>query len=300
MKKYTIAAIGELLWDVLPEAEVLGGAPVNFTYHVNALGARGIPVSTIGTDPRGEKALALLRKCGVETAGITTLAGWATGYVDALVDHNGVATYSFPADVAWDHLQVNDFAREMQGKLDAVCFGSLAQRSEVSRRAILGFLDGVREETVRVCDINLRQHYYSRDVIESSLNRADILKLNDDELPVLVEILGLEGQESRHWLKALVERYHLALAILSRGSGGSLLLTRTNLSDHPGIAARVADTIGAGDAFTAAVTIGYLRKMALSDINEQANRLAAYVCSQRGAMPQIPENLKMIDEPGRQ
>ena len=296
MKKYAIASIGELLWDVLPTAEVLGGAPVNFAFHVTALGAEGIPISTVGNDLRGAKALAELRRRGVETAGLSVAEGWPTGYVDISLDVDGVATYSFPAEVAWDHLQVNGFAGDLQDRLDAVCFGTLAQRSTESRRTIRDFLDGLRPGTVRIYDVNLRQNFYSREIVESSLNRADILKLNIEELPVLAALLGLGRGKTRLWLKLLLERFGLSLAILTRGGGGSLLLTPADSSDHPGIAtepADTADTIGAGDAFTAAVAIGYLEQMALGHINDMANRLAAYVCTRQGAMPDIPETLKM-------
>jgi len=296
MKKYAIAAIGELLWDVLPTAEVLGGAPVNFAYHVTALGGEGIPISTVGDDLRGARALGELRRRGVETAGISVAEGRSTGYVDISLDTLGVATYSFPAEVAWDHLEVNEFARDLKDRLDAVCFGTLAQRSADSRRAIRDFLDGLRPGTVRICDLNLRQNFYSREMVESSLNRADILKLNNEELPVLAKLLGLGGEKKRLWLKLLLERFGLSMAILTRGRGGSLLLTPAGSSDHPGIATPItdtADTIGAGDAFTAAVTIGYLEKMNLGRINGLANKLAAYVCTQQGAMPDIPETLKI-------
>ncbi|HBG21401.1 MAG TPA: carbohydrate kinase [Desulfobulbaceae bacterium] len=296
MKKYAIAAIGELLWDVLPNAEVLGGAPVNFAYHVTALGAEGIPISTVGNDLRGARAMAELRRLGVETAGISVAEGLPTGYVDIALDIEGVATYSFPAEVAWDCLQVNGFARDLQDRLDAVCFGTLAQRSAESRRTIRDFLDGLRPGTVRIYDVNLRQNFYSREIVESSLNCADILKLSDEELPVLAKLLGLGKEKKRLWLKLLLERFGLSLAILTRGSRGSLLLTPAGSSDHPGIIlADAADTIGAGDAFTAAVTIGYLGKMALGHINDLANRLAAYVCTRQGAMPDIPETLKMTN-----
>lgn len=294
MKKYTVAAIGEILWDILPTAEVLGGAPVNFAYHVTALGAKGLPISTVGDDPRGAKALAELQRRGVETAGISVAGEWPTGYVDISLDESGVAAYSFPAEVAWDHLQVNAFARNLQGQLDAVCFGTLAQRSDPSRRTIREFLDGLRPETVRVCDVNLRQNFYSRELIESSLGRADLLKLNEEELPVLADLLGLGGGEERLWLRQLLARFGLSLAILTRGGRGSLLMTPTDVSDHPGVATGIADTIGAGDAFTAAVTLGYLGKMELGRINDRANRLAAYVCTRQGAMPEIPAKLQLV------
>jgi len=290
MKKFTIAGIGELLWDVLPGNEVLGGAPVNFAYHVTALGERGIPVSTIGRDFRGEKALVELQNRGVDIGAISRSEDFATGYVTATLDKEGKATYLFPEEVAWDHLLVNEYAENLRSELDAVCFGSLAQRSEHARRAIHGFLDMLSGETVKVFDINLRQDYFSRQVIEFSLKQTDILKLNEEELPVLASLLELKGPGDT-WLSALIEKYHLEMAILSRGDKGSLLVTQDLFSEHSGIITHVEDTIGAGDAFTAAVTIGYLRGMALEDINEQANRIAAYVCSQQGAMPLMPEFL---------
>jgi fructokinase len=293
MNNFIIAGIGELLWDVLPETEVIGGAPVNFAYHVTALGARGVPISTIGRDPRGKKALAELQERGVDISAISISDEFVTGYVTATVDEEGRATYRFPDEVAWDHLLVNDYAQSLRSTLDAVCFGSLAQRSEHSRRVIHGFLDTLRRETVKVFDINLRQDFYSRQVLESSLERTDILKLNEEELPVLARLLELKGPSDR-WLPALIKRYNLQMAIFSRGASGSLLLTPQSSSEHPGVVTHVEDTIGAGDSFTAAATIGFLQGLALDDINEQANRIAAYVCSQQGGMPHVPEFLKVL------
>jgi fructokinase len=291
MKKFTIAGIGELLWDVLPDGEVIGGAPVNFAYHVTALGAKGVPISTIGRDPRGEKALAELQQRGVDISAISISEDFPTGYVTATIDEEGKAGYSFPDEVAWDHLLVNAHAEKLRDTLDAICFGSLAQRTEHSRRVIHGFLDTLRPETVKIFDINLRQDFYSGKVIDASLKRTDILKMNEEELPILAGLLELKGPCEK-WLSALVKRYHLRMAILSRGDKGSLLLTPESSSDHLGIVTHIEDTIGAGDSFTAAVTIGYLRGLPLNEINEQANRIAAYVCSQRGGMPHMPAILK--------
>ncbi|MGB3210443.1 MAG: carbohydrate kinase [Desulforhopalus sp.] len=291
MKKFIIAGIGELLWDVLPETEVIGGAPVNFAYHVTALGARGIPISTIGRDDRGDKALAKLQNRGVDISAISISDEYATGYVTATLDEEGKASYSFPDDVAWDHIQLNEYTENLRNALDAVCFGTLAQRSAHSCRVIHGYLDSLRPGTIKVFDINLRQDFYSRKIIESSLKRTDILKLSEEELPVLARLLELKGS-SEKWLPALIQRYRLSLAILSRGDSGSLLLTPDTSSEHSGIVTQVKDTIGAGDSFTAAATIGYLRGLSLDDINEEANRIASYVCSQQGGMPQIPDFFK--------
>ena len=289
-KQHVIGGIGELLWDVLPDAEVIGGAPVNFAYHVTALGARGIPITTIGRDARGEKALVELQQRGVDVAAISINSAYPTGFVSVVLKKGGQASYVFPDQLAWDHLLINEYAAQLQTSLDAICFGTLAQRSDHARRVIGNYLDGLRAETVKVFDINLRGTFYSLRVIEDSLSRADILKLSEEELPILADLLALQGPPE-DWLELLIQRYNLAMVIFSRGDKGSLLRTADTLSDHPGIATEVKDTIGAGDSFTAAAIIGYLRGLPLDVINAQANRVAAYVCSQRGAMPYLPEFL---------
>ena len=189
MKKFTIAGIGELLWDVLPATEELGGAPVNFAYHVNGLGATGIPISTIGADDRGEKALKKLKVKGVNTSAISVSRQYPTGFVDVMVDNKGIATYRFPDNVAWDYLNINSVASELQNDLDAVCFGSLAQRSVHSHEVIQSFLNGLKVETLKIYDVNLRQNFYSLKVVDESLSQADIVKLNDEELSLLAELL---------------------------------------------------------------------------------------------------------------
>lgn len=289
-KQHVIGGIGELLWDVLPDAEVIGGAPVNFAYHVTALGARGLPITTIGRDARGEKALVELQQRGVDVAAISINSDYPTGFVSVVLKKGGQASYVFPDQLAWDHLLINEYAAQLQTSLDAICFGTLAQRSDHARRVIGNYLDGLRPETVKVFDINLRGTFYSLRVIEDSLGRADILKLSEEELPILADLLALQGPPE-DWLELLIQRYNLAMVIFSRGDKGSLLRTADTLSDHPGIATEVKDTIGAGDSFTAAAIIGYLRGLPLDVINAQANRVAAYVCSQQGAMPYLPEFL---------
>jgi len=284
IKNYTVAGIGELLWDVLPDAELLGGAPINFTYHVNALGARGIAISTIGRDERGEKALDHLHKNGIDTAAISITDDYPTGYVKADLDARGVATYHFPNDVAWDHLQINKYAEKLQKNLDAICFGSLALRSTSSRLPIFLYLDTLEDHCLRVFDINLRQEFYSADIILASLERSDIFKLNDEELEVLAGMLALPGSLETQ-LEALVERYQLAMIILTRGVHGSILMNASEISVHQGIKTSIVDTIGAGDSFTAMATLGYLQGLSLDEINHQANMLAAFVCSRQGAMP---------------
>ncbi len=288
-----IAGIGEILFDVLHDSEELGGAPINFAYHVNSLGAKGYAISTIGDDVRGREVLNELRRRQLSTECITVIDRYPTGYVEAHLDAAGVATYDFPDDTAWDHLTVNDFAVQIAGRLACVCFGSLVQRSEISRKELVRFLELTPSTTLKVFDLNLRQDFYSKDVVLQSLRYADILKLNDDELPVLAAMLGLTGDD-RSMLGAVVAEYNLKLAALTRGGKGSLLVSAGHYSDHPGIRAeKIADTIGAGDAFTAATVISFLKGYELDRINEKANRVAAWVCSQKGAMPEMPASFRI-------
>lgn len=288
-----IAGIGELLWDVLPTEENLGGAPVNFCYHAAALGADARPISTIGDDLRGSAALAVLRTKRLETGSISIVDGYPTGYVTACLDSHGVATYQFPPDVAWDHLNINDDAHAIAPRLQAVCFGTLAQRSPASRRVIRDYLRLLPSGTLRVFDINLRQHFFDREIIETSLQLCSILKLNEDELDILSSLLGLGGTVIER-LQALQRVGELELVLLTKGPGGSVLLSPREQIEHPGENSRVVDTIGAGDAFTAAVTVGLLHNRPLAEISTTANRIAAYVCGQAGAMPDIPASLRNI------
>lgn len=289
--KNKVAGIGELLWDVLPEAEKLGGAPINFAYHVSALGAEAVAISTIGSDRRGEKAIKELQSRGVNTAYISVSDQFDTGYVTARVDSKGVASYEFPDDVAWDHLAINSAAQQCAAELKAICFGTLAQRSDSARSAIQRYLGTTSEKTIKVYDLNLRQNFYSRDIIETSLKICTVLKLNDDELGLISSLFLLDGSEYEQ-IEALLTHFDLELAILTKGSNGSVLITREDISRHQGFAAEVVDTIGAGDSFTAAVVTGLLCNKPLAEINEKANRLAAYVCSQPGAMPPVPQHYR--------
>lgn len=293
MKTFTIAGIGEILWDVLPETEVLGGAPVNFAYHITALGAVGIPISTVGDDDRGTKALQELTRNGVNISAISFSTDYPTGFVDVQINTEGVATYCFPDNVAWDHLNINKAASELQNDLDAVCFGSLAQRSGQSHQVIQRFLSGLNTKTLKIYDVNLRQSFYSLKIVEESMSQANIVKLNDDELSVLVQLLGLDPDE-RSALGTLLTKFSLEMVILTRGGEGSLIMTPNQISEHQGIKIRVVDTIGAGDSFTAAVAIGFLRQLPLNEIHTKASELAAYVCSRRGAMVAVPSELAMI------
>lgn len=293
MSNFAIAGIGELLWDVLQDSEALGGAPMNFAYHAGALGAKGYPVSTIGDDRRGKDALRLLQERGVPCDHITVLPGGVTGYVLAEVDAAGIATYRFPENVAWDNLSLSAKTLELAASLNAVCFGSLGQRSPHSRRVIQDYLHRLPTDALKVFDINIRQNFYSRELLSHSMEIADVVKLNDDELELIASLENLTGDVLAQ-LRTLIARYGLQLVVLTRGDKGSLLVTPTEVSDHRGRAARVVDTIGAGDSFTAATVVGLLKGMPLDAINEHANRVAAYVCSQQGAMARLPAELRLV------
>jgi fructokinase len=294
MASYNIAGIGEILFDIFGETEELGGAPVNFAYHASALGAIGIAVSCVGNDRRGRRAIDLLKKRGLGVDCIAIDPGRPTGYVEARLDDKGVATYEFPDDVAWDHLTLNPRALAIAPQLDAVCFGSLAQRSPASRQAIQRFLSRTPTRALKIFDINLRQDFYTRETIVESLELADMVKLNDEELTVAADMLKISGEQGE-LLDTVVKRFHLKLAVLTRGDRGSLLVSPEGSSQHPGFApARIADTVGAGDSFTAAVAIGLLQGQNLNTINKRANDIASYVCSQNGAMPDLSEFLRSL------
>lgn len=293
MNKLVIAGLGEVLWDVHADSEELGGAPVNFAYHTNALGAEGIAISTVGDDRRGMAAIEQLNRCGVNTDCIAVVSGAVTGYVAAEIDADGVATYMFPDNVAWDSIVINESARKAASRVDAVCFGSLAQRSGPSREAIEAFIGLLDEKVVKVFDLNIRQTFYSQEIIERSLLVADVLKLNDDEILLLKKMFQIEGTNEQV-LRELVKRFSLMLCVLTRGGNGSLLVTPDAMSDHKGYSADVVDTIGAGDSFTAATVLGLLQHRDLDFINEHANQIAAYVCSQKGAMPRMPEKFRLL------
>ncbi|WP_320170543.1 carbohydrate kinase [Maridesulfovibrio sp.] len=293
MADYLVAGLGEILWDVFGSSEELGGAPVNFAYHAGALGADSIAVSTVGSDERGRRALLELRNRGLNTEAVSVDEEHPTGYVKADVDGQGVASYLFPDDIAWDYLTLNAMALSLAPLVDAVCFGTLAQRCEKSRNAIQAFLDA-SPQALKVYDMNLRQDFYNPEIIRSSLSRADILKLNDEELEIVSSMFALEGGEEE-MLKALHDQFNLRLSVLTRGSRGSLLITDAEVVDSLGTKVeKIEDTVGAGDAFTASVVIGTLLGLGLNEICEHAGRLAAYVCTCRGAMPEVPDEFRLI------
>lgn len=289
-----IVGIGEILWDMLPAGKQLGGAPANFAYHAAALGAAGTVASRVGKDELGQEILARLDSLGLDRGHISIDPLHPTGTVDVTLKPGGVPDYVIHEGVAWDFLAFTPDLRELAAKADAVCFGTLGQRSPESRQAIGAFLASLKPGCLRVFDINLRQHYYDRALVHEMLMRCDVLKLNDAELPVVAGMFGILGQGSEA-VGNLMSRYPLKLVALTHGPAGARLQGIGESSSHPGFAVPASgsgDTVGAGDAFTAALVLGLLRGVPLQRINEIANRLASYVCSQPGATPPIPAEFR--------
>lgn len=290
LKSNKIAGIGEILWDVLPGGKQLGGAPSNFAYHALQAGFDSLVVSAVGTDNDGEEILDVLDKLELSRSFIQTTQDYPTGTVTVQLGDNGIPDYTIHENVAWDHIQWNRELEALSGDVDAVCFGSLAQRHPDSKGSILKFLECTRAECLRVFDINLRQSFYTREDILKSLEFASVLKLNEDELPVLARYLGYEGDDERQ-LQRLVEDFSLKLVALTQGSEGSILWSAEERSHCMVPEVEIADTVGAGDSFTAILLAGLLRNRDLKEIHKVATEVAAFVCTQNGATPVFPNSL---------
>ncbi|MFW5857915.1 MAG: carbohydrate kinase family protein [Planctomycetota bacterium] len=288
-----LLGLGELLWDLLPDGRQLGGAPANFAYHACALGGRGAVASCVGDDPLGREALERLDGLGVDRSAVAVDPERPTGTVSVALDAAGQPSYTIHEGVAWDAIPASGALLDRAAAADAICFGSLAQRSAASRATLRRALDAAQPACLRVFDINLRQAYYDRDVILASLEQADAFKVNDEELPVVARLLDLPAQ-TRPAMEALRARFDLRWVALTRGAAGSLLLADGAWAEHPGEpVATVADTVGAGDAFTAALALGTLLGQAPEVRNAHANRVAAFVCAAAGATPALPEALRL-------
>jgi fructokinase len=289
-----ILALGEILWDLLPSGKHLGGAPANFAYHAAQLGARAITISAVGDDDLGREILELLRGLGLDASGIVVDANHFTGTVTVSLDA-GQPSYMIHDNVAWDFIRGGEALADLAGAADCVCFGSLAQRSPISRETIQGLLARTKPDALCIFDINLRQEYFDRATLHQSLERADVLKINDVELLDLARVFGhkLSRETPSRFTREVLDAYGLDLIAVTRGAEGSVFHTPDgNVLEHPGYAPpRVADTVGAGDAFTAALAMGLLRSVPLEQVSDDANRLASYVCTQRGATPVIPPEL---------
>lgn len=286
VEKKKIVGLGELLWDLFADGKQLGGAPANFAYAANLLGDEGIAASRVGRDPLGEEALAHLQRHGLETRFVQRDTARPTGTVNVTVDGRGEPAFEITESVAWDFLEWEPAWQRLAQSANAVCFGSLAQRSPQSRETIHAFLAAMRPGGARIFDVNLRQAFYSAEILRGSLSLADIAKLNHEELPRVVEMLNLQRHGSvESQARKLLETFNLKLLCVTRGAAGSTLITQAEVHEHPGFPAQVADTVGAGDAFTAALVHHYLHGSSLAAMNEAANRMGAWIASKAGAMP---------------
>jgi fructokinase len=291
-----VIGIGELLWDLLPAGKELGGAPANFAYISSLLGNRAVVVSRVGNDELGREAIGRLRSLNIETANVQIDHAHATGTVDVTVDANGLPDFRIAGNAAWDFLEWNDSLRQLAVKSDIVCFGSLAQRQEPSRSTIHHFLRATRESCLRIFDVNLRQSYYDAIALRTGMALATVVKVNDEELPVVLQSCGLPtSNDDVSDAELLLEHFGMELVCVTRGQKGSLLLAKDKRSEHPGFRVQVADTIGAGDAFTATMAHFYRAGQSFEVINDAANRLASWVASQAGATPLAsPEQIAQL------
>lgn len=284
-KKSVVIGIGELLFDIFPSGKKLGGAPVNFAYHVAQLGVESLAVSAVGRDSLGDEIMEILAENGVQSRVARVDA--PTGTVQVTLDERGVPNFEICRDVAWDNIPLSEELLMLAANCRALCFGTLAQRSELSRRTIQQLLDAIpaTSNALVVYDINLRQQFYSKEIIEQSLEKSNVLKINDDEFRIVAPILGFSPADFEQGCRQLLERYNLKMVVLTCGEKGSWIYTPEECSymDTPKV--EVVDTVGAGDSFTAALCASLLKGATLREAHQKAVEISAFVCTRAGAMP---------------
>lgn len=287
---FSIIGLGEVLWDLFPDGARFGGAPANVACAAaSLLGATGAVtlVSALGDDRRGREAIGFLRQRRVDVSALQ-ITGAATGTVTVQLDDSGQALFNISDNVAWDHIVWSEKWRALAANADAICFGSLAQRGDISRQTIQKFIIATPASSLKVFDMNLRAPFYAPDTLIQSLELANVLKLNDQELCVIANILALSG-ETIDILKSLQDDYQISSIALTQGAAGAMLLRHSEAVRVPSVPTTVVDTVGAGDAFTAALMIGLLNEQPLKEIAHFATGVSSYVCSQRGATPSLPD-----------
>lgn len=288
-----VVGLGELLWDCFGEERRPGGAPANVAYHARLLGAQGVVCSRVGVDNAGIELLHFLTSHGLDTRHVQRDDAHPTGHVTVHMNAGHGPAYTIHEGVAWDHLAWTPAWAELARDAAAVCFGTLAQRAPESRATIHAFLDAA-PQALRVYDINLRPPHFARTWIEASLERAHVLKLNDEEWPQLNELLEVRATDPLGFSRAMLARFDLTHVFITRGGEGCLAVTGTSVVEEAGVATEVADTVGAGDAFSAALIVGLLSGWPLGEVAHCANRVGALVASYPGAMPQVAEAMAAI------
>jgi fructokinase len=290
MKRY-IVGLGEALWDVLPEGKKLGGAPANFAYHAGQFGLDTIAISALGEDDLAEKTIEALKEHNLNY--LMPRVPYPTGTVQVTLAEGGIPTYEIKEGVAWDNIPYTDEMAEIAKNARAVCFGSLAQRNGVSRENIRKFLAETPADCLKICDINLRQQFYSKEILEDSFKLCNILKINDEELVVVNRMFGYDGLDMRQTCEKMVQDYGLKMLVLTCGTNGSYVFTDdglTSFQDTPKV--EVADTVGAGDSFTGSFCACILNGKPVQEAHKTAVAVSAFVCTQNGAMPIVPNELK--------
>lgn len=292
-KRPTVVALGEILWDIFPNGPRFGGAPANFACTTAELAGDRMDVyiaGAVGQDVLGHRAIELLRSHGVNTTCVSQVAH-ATGQVNVTLDVAGKPTFEIAENTAWDNLAWSDELAQLASHVDAVCFGTLAQRSPTSRDTIRQFIQSTRPDCLRILDINLRPPFWTAHDVLNSLTFANVLKLNDTELPVIAEMMGWDTTQVD--LHRLLLFHDLQVIALTRGADGATLINEDGeRSDMPAQPAKIVDTVGAGDAYTAALAIGLLEGASLEKINAWGNQVAAFVCSQPGGTPHFPSKYR--------
>ena len=292
MNHTTVVGMGEALWDMLPEGKKIGGAPANFAYHVSQFGLDSYVVSAVGEDELGTEILANFREkklgCRIERV------PYPTGTVQVQLDGNGVPCYDIREGVAWDNIPFTLALESLARQTCAVCFGSLAQRSVVSCETINRFLDVMPDGPGRykIFDINLRQGFYTKEILCNSMRKCNILKINDEELVTVSRMFGYPGIDLQDKCWILLAKYNLKMLILTCGVNGSYVFTPGEVSFVETPKVEVADTVGAGDSFTAAFVASILKGLPIPDAHKMAVETSAFVCTQNGAMPALPDRLK--------
>ena len=283
--------MGEALWDVLPEGKKIGGAPANFAYHVSQFGLPSCAVSAVGDDVLGKEIVENLTEKGLNFS--LAQVPYPTGTVQVEIDEAGVPQYDIKENVAWDNIPFTENLKELAKKTSAFCFGSLAQRNIVSRETINSFLDAMpkNEDPLIVFDVNLRQGFYTKEILCNSMEKCNILKINDEELVMVSRMFGYPGIDLQDKCWILLGKYNLKMLILTCGINGSYVFTPGNVSFLPTPKVEVADTVGAGDSFTAAFIASILKGLSVPEAHHKAVETSAYVCTQKGAMPKLPKSI---------
>lgn len=289
-----VVGMGEALWDVLPEGKKIGGAPANFAYHVSQFGLPSQVVSAVGNDPLGREIVENFTSKGLNH--LIEEVPYPTGTVQVEIDPAGVPQYDIKENVAWDNIPYTVRLEALAGQTRAVCFGSLAQRNVVSRDTINRFLDAMPQtaDNLVVFDVNLRQGFYTKDILCNSMKRCNILKINDEELVTVSRMFGYPGIDLQDKCWILLGKYNLRMLILTCGINGSYVFTPGNVSFQPTPKVEVADTVGAGDSFTAAFIASLLKGKSVAEAHALAVRTSAFVCTRKGAMPELPPDLRSL------